>query len=81
MSKTIHGPFFGTDQEAAMYCGMSRTAFGKLKREYLIPRNAGPGQKQYAASDLDEFMANPESHKLNRRQKRSTSISLEEMGI
>ncbi|CCO22281.1 protein of unknown function [Maridesulfovibrio hydrothermalis AM13 = DSM 14728] len=81
MNNLIRGPFFGTVEDAAKYCGMSRTAFGKLKKKYLIPKNAGPGKKQYAASDLDAFMADPEQFKLTKRQKNTNSISLDEMGI
>ncbi|TIH12779.1 hypothetical protein D0S45_17565 [Marinifilum sp. JC120] len=81
MSTLIRGPFFGTVEAAAKYCGMTRTAFGKLKKQYLIPKNAGPEKKQYAASDLDAFMAEPEQFKLTRKQKNTSSISLNEMGV
>ena len=81
MSNVLRGPFFGKDEDAASYCGMSRTAFAKLKKQFLIPRNAGPEKKQYAASDLDAFMAQPEQHLLKRKQRNTTSVSLEEMGL
>lgn len=81
MNGVLRGPFFGTDKAAAEYCGMSLSSFGKYKKEYHIPKNAGPGQGQYAASDLDEFMANPEGHKLTKKQKKNKSISLKEMGM
>lgn len=81
MNGVLRGPFFGTIEAAATYCGMTRTAFSKLKKEYHIPQNAGPEKKQWAASDLDEFMANPEGHKLTKKQKKNKSISLKDMGL
>jgi nitrous oxide reductase accessory protein NosL len=56
----MHGPFFGTDEKAAEYCGMSLTTFKRHKAVYALEKKAGPNRRQYAASDLDAFMENPE---------------------
>jgi len=56
----MRGPFFGSDKAAAEYCGMSLTTFKRHKKTYAIERRAGPTRRQYAASDLDAFMENPE---------------------
>jgi len=81
MNSGLRGPFFRSDKAAAEYCGMSRNAFSGFKKQYLIPKNAGPDKKHYAASDLDAFMTEPERFKLTGKQKNTSSISLEDMGM
>jgi nitrous oxide reductase accessory protein NosL len=68
----MRGPFFSTDEKAAEYCGMSLATFKRHKAVYAIEKKAGPSRRQYAASDLDSFMEDPERfrkvthHKLER---------------
>ena len=59
----MRGPFFGSDKSAAEYCGMSLATFKRHKEVYAIEKKAGPTRRQYAASDLDAWMANPEQYR------------------
>jgi len=70
----MHGPYFSTTAAAARYCGMSRQTFESLLRDYYIPKEAGlRGQERWAASTLDEFMAEPEKFRRVERKQRSVS--------
>jgi len=68
----MYGPFFGSDQKVAEYCGMSFSTFKRHKEVYAIESTAGPTRRQYAASDLDAWMKAPEKfrkvthHKIER---------------
>lgn len=68
----MRGPYFSTERAAAEYCGMSLSTFKRHKEVYAIEKKAGPNRRQYAASDLDAFMENPEQfrkvthHKIKR---------------
>jgi AraC-like DNA-binding protein len=60
------GPYFNI-KEAAAYCGYkSESHFGKLLRDYRVPRK-GPGGTRYAQADLDRFMDDPRAFIPTRR--------------
>ncbi|WP_319761916.1 DNA-binding protein [Maridesulfovibrio sp.] len=61
------GPFLN-QKKAAEYCGYSPSTFCKKLQGFQLPM-AGPDQKRYAQSVLDEWMTTPE---VFRPQKRRT---------
>lgn len=73
----FHGPYFSKEKDAAAYCSMSVEEFRKARKEFVIPRRAGPySPKKYAASDLDAFMQNPEEFRIENRQRQGKAKPL-----